>query len=72
MHLNVMLWFKVFSGCDVKQNHHNYVPEHREISVNHFITFLYFLVIHIVQTLELLGEASTAGGTRASVASVTS
>jgi hypothetical protein len=30
-----------------------------------------FLVIHIVQTLQLLGEASTAGGTRASVALIT-
>lgn len=35
------------------------------------LTFVYFLVIHIVQTLELLGEASTAGGTRASVALIT-
>ena len=73
MHLKVKLWFKkVFIGCDMKQNNHNYVPEHREVSVNHFIIFVYFLVIHIVQTLELLGEASTAGGIRASVASVTS
>jgi hypothetical protein len=48
----------------VQQNHQNYVPEHREISVNYFSTFVYFL--------ELFGEARPAGGTRTSLASIVS
>jgi hypothetical protein len=43
-----------------------------EVSVNYFSTFVYFLVIHIVQILKLFGEVRPAGGTWASVASIVS